>query len=89
VASEETTSQLFLYPNPAGDKLFVQLPFSVNQLQTTTITDARGVARLVNAHTLVGENQLEIPVESLPKGVYLLQIQGQQESQLVKFVKHL
>lgn len=76
-----------LYPNPVGGKLFVELPFPASQIQATTITDAIGTARLVNGHKQVGEKKLEIKVETLPKGPYLLKISTQEQGKILKFIK--
>ncbi len=87
IASGKSTAEILLYPNPVQDKLTVQLPFPVRQLQATTITDPKGGSCLVNAHKVIGGNQLEFRVEKLPKGMYLLELEAQQESKIIKFVK--
>jgi hypothetical protein len=76
-----------VYPNPVRDILMVRLPFAAEQVKATAVHDAKGVVHLVNAHKPVGENQLEIRVESLPKGFFLLKVATQEESLLLKFVK--
>jgi hypothetical protein len=65
----------------------VQLAFPANQLKATAVIDSRGRVHLTNAHKLVGENQLEIRVGTLPKGMYFLQVEAQQQTKRNKFIK--
>jgi hypothetical protein len=87
LAVQATPSPLLLYPNPVQDKLIVQLAFPANQLKATAVIDSRGTVHLTNAHKLVGENQLEIRVGTLPKGMYFLQVEAQQQTKRNNFIK--
>jgi ELWxxDGT repeat protein len=79
--------QVRLHPNPVADRLTVQLPFGVAGVQTTAVADVRGNALLQNAHRATGDNELQIATGSLPKGFYLLRLQTDQGSRVVRFVK--
>jgi ELWxxDGT repeat protein len=80
--------QAQVHPNPVLDLLTVQLPFGVAGVKATVITDATGNVRLSNAHRTAGENQLQIAAGGLPEGFYLLRLQTDQGSRVVRFVKH-
>jgi|GEM_PF-4886558 len=60
------------YPNPVADRLTVHLPFPGRHVRATAVTDATGRVQLRNAHTLVGEDHLTLPAETLPPGIYVL-----------------
>jgi hypothetical protein len=76
-----------LYPNPATDKLSVKLPFPAGQVQSTGVSDGAGRVLLRDAHRQTGEDELEIRVESLPAGFYLLQLRTDDGSRSIKFLK--
>jgi ELWxxDGT repeat protein len=77
-----------LYPNPATDKFTVKLPFSAHQVQSTAVSDGSGRIVLRDAHRQTSEDELEIRVESLPEGFYLLQLRTDDGgSRMVRFLK--
>ncbi|MBD0257107.1 MAG: T9SS type A sorting domain-containing protein, partial [Cytophagales bacterium] len=76
-----------LYPNPATEKLFVQLPFAARQVQATAVADGAGRVLLRDAHRQTGEDELEIRVESLPEGFYVLQLRTDDGIRNIKFLK--
>jgi hypothetical protein len=79
---------LRLYPNPAGDKLYVQLPFPGRHVEATAVTDATGRVRLRNAHTVVGEDHLTLAAESLPAGLYVLTLNTETHGvRVIRFAK--
>jgi hypothetical protein len=89
-AEQETRAivgQLSLYPNPVTDKFTVTLPFPAAEVQETTVTDAAGKVHLVNGHRVAGQDQLAIPVTQLQKGFYLLTLDTDQGSKVLKFFK--
>jgi hypothetical protein len=79
--------QMHLFPNPVRDKFHVALPFPAGQVRGTAVTDARGMVLLLDGHRVSGDNELEIPAGTLPKGLFLLQIHGDEGSQTLKFIK--
>jgi hypothetical protein len=51
------------------------------------VSDAAGNILLTNAHQAAGENQLQIETDHLPKGFYLLRLDTDQGSRVIRFVK--
>jgi hypothetical protein len=82
---EQKTPASSLYPNPVSSKLTIGLAEG-GQIKTT-IRDATGRVYLLNRHHRLAENQLQIDVSALKPGLYLLQLQSEQGSQVLKFVK--
>ncbi|HEX8529281.1 MAG TPA: kelch repeat-containing protein [Cytophagales bacterium] len=81
-------ASLRLYPNPVGDRLYVQLPFPGRHVEATAVTDATGRVRLRNAHTVVGEDHLTLAAESLPPGLYVLTLNTETHGvRVVRFAK--
>ena len=62
--SETKDSELFIYPNPAKEKV------TIEGIEATEVEVYNALGRLVK--TMQGSN--EISVAELPQGVYLLQI---------------
>jgi hypothetical protein len=85
--SRETSNGAVLYPNPVRDKLYVALDGSPEGVQGTTLTDALGVARLVNGHRVTDARTLEVDVRNLRPGAYLLAITRADQTRLLRFVK--
>jgi hypothetical protein len=79
--------QVNLYPNPVTDKLTIQLPFSAEAVKATTVTDATGILRLINAHKAVRQNQLQIRTATLPDGLYIIHLDTDRGNRIMKFLK--
>jgi ELWxxDGT repeat protein len=75
-----------LYPNPVQATLTIAA-HGTDPITSTVISDASGRRLLVNTHKPVGEHGLQVDVSSLRKGLYLLEVQTEQASQVLKFVK--
>lgn len=76
-----TTNNLFFYPNPASDKLTVELPAK----STLDIVDVEGKILL---STLCQQGNTEISVSTLPKGMYFLRAMDKNGSvRSAKFIK--
>lgn len=81
----EHASQFSVYPNPAGDELFVSGTFLVNGNYDVIITDLLG--QPVFAHKVVisnGELRTAVPTAFLPSGLYLLHITGQNAEEVFR-----
>lgn len=77
-------SKINLYPNPANDVLVLTgLPTTKNT--TLTVIDVAGKAMFHPFYTT--NNQYEIDVTDLAKGIYFLIINTQNEQKTVKFIK--
>jgi predicted extracellular nuclease len=69
---ENTVNNIKVYPNPAGEKLYISLPDDMEQA-TITITDMTGktVTERISVKGLV-----ELPLEQISEGMYLIQVQS-------------
>jgi ELWxxDGT repeat protein len=76
-----------LYPNPARDRLYVKLAAPAAGISATAVTTAAGQTVLLNPHRIVGEHELEIRVDGLKRGLYLLRLQGGHGQQIIRFTK--
>ncbi len=79
--------QVRLFPNPVHDELTVRLPFAVEAVQSTAVTDATGVPLLLNTHRVTAEGDLRIGVGQLPGGLYVLRLDTDRGVRVVKFLK--
>ena len=77
-----------LYPNPSGENqtIRVELPndFSANGTFEARLTDLRGTALWTG--TLTGR-AFTLPLNTLPAGIYVLRLQGDQKSFATKIVR--
>ncbi len=76
-----------LSPNPAEDQLVVELGMPVSKVRSTSISSAAGATLQQNAHKALGEKQLGFEVGNLKAGMYLLKLDTQAGSKVLKFVK--
>ena len=84
--SENTTSSLRLYPNPAQDYIFIENIFSDKNIEIL-IFDTKG--RLVLSKIVSSENKssLEVPIASLPSGLYFVKMIQDEKRASASFVK--
>ncbi|RDC64558.1 hypothetical protein AHMF7616_03172 [Adhaeribacter pallidiroseus] len=82
----ENTIILGLYPNPVHNQFMVQLSEPLDNPQTS-VRDAAGVEVLHNPHQVISSDQLQVNVETLKPGLYLLQVHSKQGYQTMKFLK--
>lgn len=71
-----------IYPNPASDRLFVQL--NNEKIKQLNIMDMAG--RIMISRK-VQENLTSVDVTLLPAGSYILQLAGEEQNAAVRFVK--
>lgn len=78
-----------VYPNPASAQLNLQVQTSAPGTYTVKITDVTGKEYLRNAYKLsTGNNVVNMPVQQLPAGIYLLILQSENGNpQETKFIK--
>lgn len=78
----------FIYPNPATDVLFVNIGKNLSGKLSLSIFDEQG--RLIQTQTLnkteETSNQI-LNIKTLQPGFYVLQIAGDKQKQIIKFIK--
>jgi hypothetical protein len=67
------SGEIILYPNPANTNITVQLPETVEEDSYILIHDMMGILRL-SAGIPAFDISEEINIESLPQGVYIVNI---------------
>ena len=77
-------NQLLVYPNPAIDKITIQLPKNENSNKTVEIYNATG-NRLYETQT--PENTIHLNVKNYPSGMYLIKIITGQSNSVARFCK--
>jgi hypothetical protein len=85
-AEEESSLISKVYPNPAMDRLTVDLTNPVERI-STAITDASGNELIKDKHHLVAVHKLQFNTGKLKPGLYLLHIQSNLGTQTFKFMK--
>ncbi len=79
VATDETTAQLTVYPNPTQDVLFID---GLTEGETVRIYSLEG--RLLMSEVALHEDSVQLSVASLAEGTYLLQM----GTEIVKIIKN-
>ena len=84
ITSTKTKQTVKLWPNPVSGMLHIQLPDAEKEVARITVCDLLGRVVLQNENL----PKPEIEVSSLPNGMYLLQLQLSDGTNLTaKFVK--
>ncbi|HLW09614.1 MAG TPA: T9SS type A sorting domain-containing protein, partial [Fermentimonas sp.] len=78
------TPQVSVYPNPATTILHVQLPNSVKKAELS-ISDING--KVVKSQTLNSNSVVQLAIEDLEKGVYILKVVSKDNQWQKKLVK--
>ena len=68
----ESPSPISMYPNPATNLLTIDLT-AINESITLIVTDVSG-RELINNQYPAGNDKIELPLEQLPRGMYLVGI---------------
>lgn len=88
IASDEITSMLSAYPNPAFD--FATLTFesveaSVYEIQVTDLSGK--IVLKQNGTSVQGENKAELDMRNLSQGIYIIHLSHEGQTQQLKIVK--
>ena len=75
-------------PNPADNKLFLNLELDEKLMTQITARDLLGNALYSNKAVLQGEKTLAINISPFPSGVYILSVQNKLGSHSAQFIKH-
>lgn len=80
------STQIFLFPNPANDKIQLETNSSMHPLTSINIYNSTG-GHVFSDTWSPGERKKEIPIQNLSSGVYLLKIRTGSDSVTKRFVK--
>ncbi len=80
--AEKGTNEITIYPNPTGQVLHIDASHLTNKVNAVEVQNMLG-QRMLD----VSGNFKEMNVSGLPPGVYILQLQTQEERHSVRFVK--
>nr|WP_304502778.1 T9SS type A sorting domain-containing protein [Cesiribacter sp. SM1] len=85
---EGTLQPLSFYPNPVKDVLTIQADsFEDESLQVEVYSLAGVLLYKAEHRTEPGTGELEVDLQQLRQGVYLLRLQGAQQQQTIKISK--
>ena len=80
------TKAATLYPNPVVDKFYITLNAPVDQI-TIRIISINGAVISTNQYHVGGKNKLELDASQLQRGIYMVELQTEQETQTLRFIK--
>ena len=83
---EETESNIWVYPNPAGSELYLTFTEDPGDL-VIEITDVAGKSLRVMHHR-VTNNPVRISLENIDPGIYILRVNSKKRSFVTKFLKN-
>ena len=77
IAGHDSGDILGIYPNPAGERIYLSIPSQVNQVKRAGIYNITGTqVRTIEHLVETGKDQvLEINVSDLMKGIYFVRIE--------------
>ena len=77
-----------IFPNPAQDKISLEWnqKYGFEKIQQVKIVDVNGKEMYLDK-TILTSPLIEIPIQQLPNGVYLLSVETEQSFSVQKFVK--
>jgi hypothetical protein len=83
-------ARYIVWPNPASNKVLVSIPANNTSPGILELADSKGsIIKTKNIILLPGQNQIEINISDIPKGVYFLQViyNGNREQQRTVLLK--
>lgn len=78
------TDEILFYPNPATSLVYLDFTFHAGEPANLAIYNNYGQMMYSRKFEALPENQLVIPVDSYPKGIYFLKIDGNDFSRFLK-----
>lgn len=89
---EETTTSnpidARVYPNPAHDRVVVNLKSGVLSENGLTIYNAAGVAMPVKSARRISAGSIELDITHIPAGYYIVKVKSNGNYEIFRFVKH-
>lgn len=86
IFSPVKNTDISLYPNPVQNTLYISLNNADNTNATIKISDIQGKTIATYQADAIGQN-MEIPVQNLDKGIYVITIQTAQAQGVARFIK--
>jgi PKD repeat protein len=86
IFADEKQQELFVYPNPAYDYINIVLNNNNELGMNIKILDLLGNTLLIN-NIKKQENQIKIPLQTLKKGVYFIELKTKEKTLFKKFIK--
>ncbi len=83
--ASEIEDEISIYPNPADDRLFLTLPEQLSQSRITVVSNVGREIFTLNSEGV--SERIEIPLDQLNSGLYLLKIESKDFSKTLKFIK--
>lgn len=84
-SSFETSSELFLYPNPTKESLYINIPSSMGLPESYSISNSLG--KEIRKKGRIKETDLNLNISSLSKGVYFITLNKDNQKRTLKFIK--
>lgn len=84
----QLNDHIHIYPNPALDKVFIEIKFKTETAFTIEFTDFSGVPVFYEKYVSGGTkpNTIEIPLKRFAKGIYLVKISSNNSKHIEKLV---
>ncbi len=80
------SGRLYLFPDPAPSTITIDTLRLQDEWQTLDILDMNGRA-LVSGRPIAGQTIITVPVDRLPKGIYIVRMSGRKRNANLRFLK--
>ena len=89
IVLKAASDDVFVYPNPSHDQMYVQIPDSLTGITVIRVRDLTGkvVYRFERSPDGYDFKKTLIPVVDLPNGAYLLEITAGEKAAQTEFIK--
>ena len=87
VPTDSFENRVNIYPNPSTSFLMIHLPYGNNESVSVYISDIFGKIVYSNLYNWYGED-LNVPVQNLTNGVYLMHLKSSRMNNTFKFIKN-
>ncbi|MEQ9149407.1 MAG: T9SS type A sorting domain-containing protein, partial [Cytophagales bacterium] len=84
--SDDLIDQISLFPNPAKNLIRLNLPTLLSESKISVIGQYGN--EVLSLEKVGSESSIEIPIETLNKGIYFLKIENTDFSKTLKFIRN-